>query len=140
MKTILLISFLSFSILSIGQNDLGCDANLESINGAKIYSVVETPAEYIGGMAKFQSDLFKELNYPKDQKVLQTSVMVQLILDDSGNVRNACVLRPMFDDKFTLFEIESVRVVKQLNNWAPAQHKGENVPLKITFPIRVHFE
>lgn len=95
-------------------------------------------AAFPGGIAAFQSYLFKNLKFPSDAKQLKTEgrVMIEFVVDEAGNVVPDKVkvlesLTPSCDE-------EAIRIIKNSPAWIPAYDPKlkKNIPATLKFPVR----
>ncbi len=77
----------------------------------------------------------KEIHYPKQQKELQTKIYLTFVIDTSGNVRNACIYKPYFDDGLSIFEKEAIKIIENFNDWTSGEQDEKKVPVRMYLPI-----
>jgi len=94
---------------------------------------VEIKPEYPGGDAALLKLLAKQTNYPElaKEKGYQGKVFVQFVIDEMGNVTQAEVVRGVQE----VLDKEAARVVGQLAQWTPGEHKGQKVAISYIVPI-----
>jgi periplasmic protein TonB len=104
------------SQMSFAQKDQLADSVVDK---EEVFSVVEQPAEFPGGITKFQKFLSKNMKYPKEAKRLgiEGKVFVEFVIDTTGyllmnsvNVKRG--VHKLIDD-------EALRVIKTLPRWKP---------------------
>lgn len=99
-----------------------------------VFTVVETMPEFPGGTEKMMQFLISELNYPADAKSqeIQGTVFVQFVVDKSGEVRDARILRGVHPS----LDAEALRVVNGFPEWQPGVQRGEAVSVQFNLPVR----
>lgn len=115
----MLLFFNSFTILNPGKDE--------------VYDKVEKMPEFKGGQTELVNYLVKNITYPEAaKKANQTGkVFVEFIVDKSGDVRGAKVLKSDND----VFDAEALRVISSMPDWVPGENKGKKVNVKLTLPI-----
>jgi protein TonB len=125
-----------------------------------IYTDVDVMALYKGkNVQEIGADVQKNLVYPKsakDQKI-SAKIFVQFVIDENGKVTDIEVVRTDIVDNsgknilikdykqssnseidaksVADLEAESVRAVKYLDDFTPAQKDGKNVKTQFTIPV-----
>jgi len=99
----------------------------------KVYTTIEKMPQYPGGVNELMRYLARNIKYPKDaqQKGIQGKLIVQFVINKSGKVENAKVLRgvdPSIDQ-------EGLRVVNTFPDWIPGEQSGKKVSVFYTLPI-----
>ena len=119
-----LITFLSlillFSIPSFSQEEIE----------------VDEVAEYIGGNKELFKRIQSEINTNKLPKGTSGKVMVKFIVDESGKVSNAEIVKGLRECREC--EIEALRVIRSLDNFKPAMNNGSPVKSNYHIPIMFH--
>lgn len=99
----------------------------------EVFTKVDKPAEFPGGMPALMSWLSNNIRYPETAQSLdiQGKVVVKFIVEKDGNIRNISVVRSvdMALDK------EAIRLVKAMPRWKPGYVNGEAVRCYFTLPI-----
>lgn len=100
-----------------------------------IFTVVEHPAQFPGGMSELYNYLVRELQYPKDARKdgISGKVYVQFVINKDGSVDKESIvilksLYPSLDD-------EAIRLVKLMPNWKPGTQNGKPVKSKFVLPL-----
>ena len=98
-----------------------------------VFEVVENMPEFPGGMGGLMQYLSKNIKYPVEaQKAgIQGRVIMQVIIDENGNVTNPKVTQPVDP----LLDTEAIRVTASMPKWKPGTQRGMPVNVKYTFPI-----
>lgn len=104
-----------------------------------IFLVVENPARFPGGFAKFMDYIDINLIYPKDAKTKGVSgkVFVEFVINKDGSIDNTTVkvLRGLNES----CNNEAIRLMKECPNWIPATIKGQPVKQKYILPVVFKF-
>jgi protein TonB len=98
-----------------------------------IYSIVETPPEFVGGNDALWKYLLENTKYPKDAKEngSQGMVIVQFIINEDGSVSNVETKNVLYKS----LEEEAIRVISSMPKWNPGTINGNPVKVKYTIPI-----
>ena len=78
------------------------------------------------------------MKYPKYavDNGIQGRVFVDLVIDESGNVRDVKVSRSVH----TSLDEEAVRVISASPKWRPGRHRGKKVSVALTIPVDFRLE
>lgn len=117
-----LIFSLLFVNISFGQSPVTISTDS---TGDKVFTKVDKPAEFPGGVQGWTEYLQKNLQYPKKaiKKNIQGVVRVQFLVDKAGNISEVMALN---DPGGGLAE-ESVRIIANGPKWRPAEQNGKRV-------------
>ena len=99
----------------------------------KVYNSVEQMPEFPGGAAGLMRYLQENIKYPPEaaKNNIEGRVIVQFIIDETGQVGEIKVVRPISEE----LDAEAVRVVKNLPKFEPGRQDGEAVSVWYTLPI-----
>ncbi|WP_060872813.1 energy transducer TonB [Myroides odoratus] len=100
-----------------------------------IYTFVDTPAEYPGGISAFNKAFIANFEPPKiDPSVRKLVFVVQFVIEKNGHVSQISVLKDFG------YDIEqNVRTAfEKLETWKPALIKEKPVRFKMTLPITAY--
>ena len=99
----------------------------------KVYESVEQMPEFPGGVEGLMRYLQQNVQYPPMavQNNVQGRVIVQFIIDETGQVGDVEVVRSVSEE----VDAEAVRVVKSLPKFEPGRQGGEPVSVWYTLPI-----
>ena len=99
------------------------------------FVIVEQMPEFPGGQAALMQYLSTNIKYPEECRKMgvEGKVFVKFIVDQTGNIINAQVLRGVPDGK--LLEKEALRVVNAMPKWMPGKQGGKVVSVYFTLPI-----
>ncbi len=111
----------------------GLQAATEIQKDDKVFDMVETPPQFVGGDVALYEYLSKSIQYPAvaHENNIQGRVIVQFIVDEKGKVINPKIIRgvdPSLDS-------EALRVVNAMPVWKPGLQKGKAVKVRYTLPI-----
>jgi TonB family protein len=103
------------------------------IDTLKTSLVIETNAEYPGGMENLYKLIEDSLRYPPSAKKDQIGgkIYVQFVVDTNGNAIDVHILRGLRED----LDTEAVRLVSLLNGWKPATLNGKKVNTRYNMPL-----
>lgn len=98
-----------------------------------VYSHVETPAEYSGGMRLFYQNIAREMNYPTTarQQGIQGNVYIQFLITQKGELTEAKITKGIGGG----CDEEALRAIKSIKGWNPAIHKGKKVTTRMVLPV-----
>ena len=106
----------------------------EPVNQSKkVYESVEQMPEFPGGMEGLMRYLQQNVQYPPIavQNNVQGRVVVQFIIDETGQVGDVEVVRSVSEE----VDAEAVRVIKSMPKFEPGRQNGEPVAVWYTLPI-----
>lgn len=100
----------------------------------KVFTSVEEMAEFPGGMSAMMRYLADHIQYPAEAREdnVQGRVVVRFVVDKSGEVRNAVVMR----DIGAGCGKEALRVVNSMPKWKPGKMHGQPVHVYFTLPVQ----
>lgn len=99
----------------------------------KIFTAVESQAQFPGGQAALMRWLSTNLRYPEraQQADIQGRVIVKFVVNADGSIEQASVVRGVDPD----LNAEAIRVIKQMPRWQPGKNNGQAVRSFFTLPI-----
>lgn len=102
-------------------------------SGNEIYSVVEQPAEFPGGLDALMHWLSNNVRYPDvaQQQGVEGRVVVRFVVEKDGTVDEVEVIKGADRD----LDAEAVRVVSIMPKWIPGKQYGELVRSYFTLPV-----
>ena len=108
-------------------------ANRAPAQDNKVYETVEQMPEFPGGMEALISFLQENVKYPEQaaKNNVQGRVMVQFVVDKTGQVGNVKVVRSVSEE----LDAEAIRVVQSMPNFVPGRQDGKAVSVWYTLPI-----
>lgn len=117
-------------ILIIDNGEVVAQNNKDSIYVA---DSVDTQPEYPGGKAELYKYLGNNIRYPKEaqDKFIQGKVYAKFVINVDGSIGEVKIVRSVHK----LLDDETVRVIKTMPNWIPAEHKGQKVAVWYKLPI-----
>jgi TonB family protein len=103
------------------------------ISDDQVFTFVEKPAEFVGGLQGFYLWLSKNLRYPASARRmgLEGKVFVKFIIEPSGAITNAEVVKGINGD----CDREALRVISSSPNWVPGTQRGRPVRQSYQLPI-----
>ena len=133
---VLLLGLVSCNALSSTEvnhqtEELSSENGQSGQNG--IYTVVDTQAEFEGGIKAFYSFIGKNLRYPEEAKAagVQGKVFVEFVIDEQGNLVSPKVLNGIGHG----CDAEAIRVISMSPKWKAGQLGNTNVKIKRVIPI-----
>lgn len=120
-------------LMLVGVSTYWAQAQENEKKEVDVYEEVEQMPEYPGGQDSMKSFVAKNVKYPPKaiKNEIQGKVFVGFIIDESGNVTNAKIIRSVDID----LDKEALRVVNMMEKWTPGKEKGKIVKVKYTLPI-----
>lgn len=102
-------------------------------NSNEVYSEVEQPAEFPGGVAALMRWLSANIRYPEaaQQNEVQGRVIVKFIVEKDGSISQAEILRSIDKD----LDKEALRVVYKMPKWQPGKNNGVVVRSYFNLPV-----
>ncbi len=99
----------------------------------EVFTVLEEPAKFPGGIKAFYTFLSKNVRYPKRAKGnnVQGRVFVQFIVEKDGAISNLKVVKGIGSG----CDEETIRVLKLMPKWNPGKREGTPVRQKMIQPI-----
>lgn len=113
-------------------------AQSKNNSSEEIYTVVDTPAEYPGGIHEMMMYIQKNIHYPDSARNNQITgkCFVKFIVTKTGVVEKAEVIKGVTNCKAC--DDEVLRVVRSMPKWTPGKLKGEEVNTYYNLPISFH--
>ena len=104
----------------------------------EVYTAVDTPAEYPGGISEMMKYLQTNINYPESARKnnIGGKCFIKFIVTKTGNIEKAEVIKGVNDCKAC--DDEALRVVKAMPKWTPGKLKGKEVSTYFNLPISFH--
>ena len=95
----------------------------DSILTDSVFTIVDQPASFPGGLEAWGKYLGKTMRYPKKarKKGIEGRVFVQFIVEKDGSISNVSVVKGIG----TECDQETVRVLRSSPNWIPGRDNGE---------------
>ena len=98
-----------------------------------VFTVVENPPQYPGGMKELMTFLGKNIQYPAEahKNNIEGRVIVQFVVTKDGSVSDFKVIRSVHP----LLDAEALRVLSTMSKWTPGTQKGQPVNVKYIVPV-----
>lgn len=114
-----------------------CIPKLDTLDGQKVFSTAEKPAEFDGGESKYHKYLAETIESPSIGLVdEQFTTFVTFIVDRYGNIRNECIYKQFYEFGLSETEIQVLKVIRKMPKWKPAIINNESVNFRIKAPIK----
>ncbi|MBL4715862.1 MAG: hypothetical protein COA57_15655 [Flavobacteriales bacterium] len=110
------------------------NSSVVTLEEPEIFTIVEQMPEFKGGQSALFRYLADNIKYPSQAKAngIQGRVYVSFVIDKTGNVTNAKILRGIGGG----CDQESLRVVNAMPKWIPGKQRGKLVVVQYNLPIR----
>jgi protein TonB len=108
-------------------------AQTTSVRERELFTVVEQPPEFVGGMKAYESFMKAKVRQVRDTSShkLTGKVFVSFTVTDQGAIEEAMAL----NRQGSLEATEAVRVVQSMPTWNPGKQAGRAVNVKYNLPI-----
>ncbi|MDX8339563.1 energy transducer TonB [Draconibacterium sp. IB214405] len=102
----------------------------------EIFVIVEEAPEFPGGTRALYQYINSHVRYPviAQENGIQGKVYIKFVVDESGNVADAEVLRPVE----TSLDKEALRVINSLPRFKPGKQRGK--PVKVYYNAQITFK
>jgi TonB family protein len=106
--------------------------------GGEIFTSVENPPAFPGGMKKLGEYLGQNLKYPEaaQKAKAEGKVFVSFVVTNTGEISDVQISKGIGFGA----DAEAARVVKNMPNWEPGTQGGQAVSVKYTLPINFQLE
>ncbi len=131
MKTVFFtLSLLIFSVSFAYSQEKSDDSSTEE---GEVFTVIEDPAEFPGGMIAFFKYVGKHLTYPEEARKMgiEGKVYVQFIVETDGSLSNFKVVRGIAPS----CDREAIRVCQGSPKWKPGMQRGKPARQRIIVPF-----
>ena len=110
--------------------------NLTNENSNEVYTEVDQPAEFPGGLQALMRWLGTNIRYPEAaaQNGVQGRVVVRFIVEKDGSVSNPEISNSVDKD----LDKEAMRLVNKMPKWQPAKKNG--LPARSYYNLPVTFK
>lgn len=107
--------------------DIGEDPN-------KVWTIVEQPPEFPGGIAAMMKFLSQNTRYPSSARRMGTegSVFVSFVVDPNGKITEVQTIKGIAND----CDKEAMRVIQSMPPWKPGKQNGKPVRVRFVLPIK----
>ena len=99
----------------------------------EIFTVVDEPAEFPGGMTALTNWLRQNIRYPEDAEMDEAEgrSLVRFVIEKDGSVSEVQIIRP----NDPALDAEAIRVVQSMPKWEPGKQNGQPVRIYYTLPV-----
>jgi len=124
-----------------GENSAtGADSSSKEETAADsgVFQYVEEMPVFPNGQEEMYKFIYERLKYPAEarQKEISGQVIIQFVVSEEGEIRNAKVLRGIGGG----CNEEALRVVNAMPKWTPGKRDGKDVAVSFTLPIKFVLE
>ncbi|MCG6187783.1 energy transducer TonB [Maribellus maritimus] len=108
----------------------------EEEEAPEIFTIVEEPAEFPGGIKALYNFISKSVKYPviAQENGIEGTVFVKFVVDEQGNASSAEVLRGVDAS----LDSEALRVINSLPRFKPGKQRGR--PVKVYYHAKINFQ
>lgn len=121
--------------ISIEQEKADCHVlATDTLEREMVYrDVIDQMPQFPGGFPALARWLGENMTYPPTcySEGIEGRVVVEFIVDKSGAVRDAKVLKSVHPE----LDAEALRLVMAMPRWNPGQHKGQAVNVRYSIPL-----
>lgn len=120
-------------VAAVSKNSNEAATAQDTISRKTVYSVVDEPPQFPGGMLALMTFLRDKTKYPAAavKNKIQGSVIVQFIVNADGTINPPTVVKSIAPE----LDAEAKRVVTLMPKWQPGRKDGKAVNTKYTMPI-----
>ncbi len=123
-----------------GRSFIIIERNAQNINLAlssskdKIYTIVETQPEYVGGTVAMREFIASHMLYPDEarQKGIEGTTFISFIVNTEGAISEVQSVKGISPE----CDAEAIRVIKAMPNWIPGKQDGKTVNVRFVLPIK----
>lgn len=104
------------------------------------FTFVENMPEFKGGIDSLILFITQNVKYPEWERKnnIQGTVYSQFTIDLNGKVKDVEIIKTVEGSKFINEEV--LRVINKMPDWIPGKHKGKNVNVKFTLPVKFNID
>jgi len=120
------------------ENKTPSDKPQKSGNISGIFTAIEDPPEFPGGMSSLMQYLSTHIKYPKDAREygVQGKVIVKFVVCKDGSLCDETIEKSVMPS----IDSEVIKVVQAMPNWKPGKQNGEAVKVFYTLPVNFNLE
>ncbi len=99
----------------------------------KVFTAVEKPAEFPGGIEAMMKWLQYNVKYPKEAEKAgeQGKAVIKFTVNKDGSISNATIIKSVSPS----IDKEALRIVTSMPKWKPAENGGKKVACWYTLPV-----
>lgn len=100
----------------------------------EIFTLVENPAEFQGGMQELKNFIQTNLKYPQTARKLSLGgkAFLKFVVNEDGTISNVEIIKGTGNNEM---DNEAIRVVQLMPKWKPASMTGRNVKCYFNLPL-----
>lgn len=119
--------------VNMGFSQTNTNIKLSETGFENVNLKIDKPAQFIGDKKALRKYLIEQKQYPNEaqKKDIQGRVNVSFIIDETGKVKNARVIRSIDP----LIDAEALRLINAMPVWKPAEANGKAIKSKQILPI-----
>ena len=108
------------------------------LSAQKVAAKPEKQPEYPGGMPALIDYMVQNIKYPEAAKKEGATgmVLVRFVVGNDGGISGIKTISESSQNPREDFVMESIRVIKGMPHWIPAEAKGKKVKAEVTLPIK----
>lgn len=112
---------------------------ITSLDSNRIFEVVETMPEFIGGIDSMYRYIYKHFSKPEEaiKNNIQGRVLISFIVNQDGSLSDIKPLLPASKHLGYGIEEALVELVKNMPNWKPGYQRNKVVKCRYTLPIKI---
>ena len=120
----------------IAYNDSDCEPTIDTIEGQKVYKIVNKMPVYRTGEAELIKYIIENFKYPEPlDNDPQYKVKASFVIDTFGKIRNECISKSYIKGTITPMELEFLKMLGKMPDWHPGEQNGKKVPVRIFLPV-----
>jgi hypothetical protein len=117
---------------------INCTSAIDSLDGCKVYTIADEPAEFPEGMIALQKYIRSNLGTVNMSECAYSTITIELIIDTLGHVRNACVTLPYGNEIVcSKSKNELLKSINDMPAWKPGKLHGKKVYTGFVIPVRI---
>ena len=113
-----------------------CFTKPDLVDGTEVYSIVDKPPEYKGGLNQFYKDILPSIKHPTDKNKFEGKIILTFVIDSVGRVRNFCFINPE-DGRYDSLINE---LTEKINKWTPGELNHRKVGVRMLLPMIVDWK
>lgn len=129
------IGIIIIAVIINVQGVVGQEVESQDSTKVEVFSPVEVPADFPGGLNKFFKYIDKNMQHKDifEKQGFRGRVMIQFVIDKDGSIEKESV--QVINGINKLCDDEAIRLIKNSPNWIPAEQNGKKVKMRMMLPI-----